>query len=84
MCRHFLPRFDLPVSQIVHTVGRLVATHPVSTLAALLVPAVVTLGIVIHHRLRRPVVGRLDASRAEPRRGPPDAALRDLRAVHQG
>lgn len=84
MCRHLLPHLDLPVAQIVHAVGRFVANHPASTVSALLVPVFVVAGVMVHHRLRRPMASYPHLPSAESRSGSPTFAPRRLRIAPQG
>ena len=57
MCRHLLPRLDFPVGQILHAVGRVVASHPVALSAVILVPLCAVIAVLaVRHLERRAVL----------------------------
>lgn len=66
MCRHLLPRFNFPISQTLHNVGQVVASHPVAAFALVLVPLCALVAILAFHRLKRSAHLRWTASRALP------------------
>lgn len=62
-CRHFLPRFDLPLGQTLHGLGRFVVAHPTSTAALVLLPLCATILLLVYRDLRGPVVARWHGGR---------------------
>ena len=58
MCRHLLPRLDLPVGRALHGFGQFAVSHPTLLAAAVLLPICAAVLVVICRDLRRPVLGR--------------------------
>lgn len=67
MCRHLMPRFDLPLGQALHGLGRFAVVHPTAAVAMVLVPLCAAILFVICRDGPGPaVVRRLRPGPARP------------------